>query len=111
MAEADQTQALRADQQGSEETAAALRRAAETGDLARLETLLQKRVDLDSRDSLGRTALMLATLHGQIDTAVALLGHGADPNAADSRGTTPLEAARAGGHPDMAAALLRYGAR
>ena len=92
-------------------TAGALRHAAEVGDVGTLETLLQKRVDIDSRDPLGRTALMLATLHGQIDTAAALLSHGADPNAADARGTTPLEAARAGGHPDIAAALERYGAR
>jgi Ankyrin repeats (3 copies) len=106
-----QTQALRPNPQASQETAAALRRAAEIGDLAALETLLQKNVDLDSPDSSGRTALMLATVHGQADAAVALLDHGASPNAADARGTTPLEAAQAGNHPDIAAALKRYGAR
>ena len=98
-------------QKAGEDTAAALRHAAEVGDLPTLETLLQQRVEVDSRDSLGRTALMLATLRGQTGTAAALLAHGANPNAADARGTTPLEAARAGGHPDIAAALERYGAR
>jgi Ankyrin repeats (3 copies) len=115
IAEPAQTQALGIIPERSQETAeapaAALRRAAEIGDVAALETLLQKQVNIDSRDSLGRTALMLATLRGQIGTATALLGHGADPNAADARGTTPLEAARAGDHPDIAAALERYGAR
>lgn len=115
LAEAAQTQPLRANARSSEgtaqQTAAALRYAAQIGDLAALETLLQRHVDIDSRDSLGRTALMLATLHGQIGTATALLDDGADPNAADVRGTTPLQAARAADHPDIAAALKRYGAR
>jgi ankyrin repeat protein len=111
IAAGSQAKGSSASPRGSQETGEALRHAAEIGDLAGLESLLQKRVDLDSRDSAGRTALMLATLHGQVGTAVALLGHGADPNAADARGTTPLEAARAGDHPDIAAALERYGAR
>lgn len=91
--------------------AAALRRAAEAGDLASLEALLEKATDIDSRDTGGRTALMLATLHGQADAVTALLAHGADPNAADADGTTPLQAAMTGNHPTIVAALRRYGAR
>jgi hypothetical protein len=90
---------------------AALRRAAEVGDLAALEALLEKQTDIDSRDGAGRTALMLATLHGQADAVTALLAHGADPNAADADGTTPLQAATAGDHQTIVAALRRYGAR
>ncbi len=92
--------------------AAALRQAAEVGDLATLEALVEKHTDVDSRDDAGRTALMLATLHGQADAVNALLAHGADPNAADASGTTPLQAATtAGNDPRIAVALRRYGAR
>jgi hypothetical protein len=91
--------------------AAAVRRAAEIGDLSGLQRLLEKQTDIDSPDAAGRTALMLATLHGQTDAVAALLAYGADPNAADADGTTPLQAARAGDHPAIVAALQRYGAR
>jgi hypothetical protein len=91
--------------------AAAFRRAAEIGDLSRLQMLLEKQTDIDSRDAVGRTALMLATLHGQTNAVAALLAYGADPSAADADGTTPLQAARAGDHPAIVAALQRYGAR
>ena len=91
--------------------AAAFRRAAEIGDLSGLQVLLVKQTDIDSRDAAGRTALMLATLHGQTDAVAALLVYGADPNATDASGATPLQAAMAGDHPAIVAALQRYGAR
>jgi hypothetical protein len=91
--------------------AAALRHAAEVGDLATLAALVGKQTDVDSRDGAGRTALMMATLHGQADAVTALLADGADPNAADADGTTPLQAAMAGNHPTIVAALRRYGAK
>jgi hypothetical protein len=91
--------------------AAELRRAAEIGDVAKLQTLLDMQSVVDARDADGRTALMLATLHGQARAVDVLLAHGADPNAADARGTTPLRAALAGNQPDIAAALQRAGAR
>jgi ankyrin repeat protein len=90
---------------------AALRRAAEFGDIHGLQTLLDERVSIDARDAGGRTALMLAVLHGHAEAVDALLAHGADPNAADAHGTTPLEAAVAGNQPAVAAALRRAGAR
>lgn len=90
---------------------AALRNAAEVGNLAALEALAANQADIDSRDAAGRTALMIATLHGQTEAVAALLAYGADPNAADAAGTTPLQAATAGDHPAIAAALRRYGAR
>ena len=91
--------------------AAAFQHAAERGDLATLQALLAKQVNIDARDSLGRTALMLATLHSQTDTVAALLAAGADPNLADLRGTTPLQAAMAADQTAIIAALQRYGAR
>jgi hypothetical protein len=92
-------------------SAAALRRAAEIGDIPGLQAALDQRVDIDARDAGGRTALMLATSHGQIAAVNALLARGADPNATDARGTTPLQAAVAGDQGDIVAALKRAGAR
>jgi ankyrin repeat protein len=91
--------------------AAELRRAAEIGAVPQLQTLLGHQRDIDARDEGGRTALMLATLHGQADAVDVLLAHGADPNAADAQGLTPLQAAIAGDRPAIAAALRRAGAR
>ena len=91
--------------------AAALRRAAEIGDVPGLQRLLDEQVDIEARDSSGRTGLMLATLRGQIKAVDALLAHGADPNAADAQGNTPLQIALAGGDPAIVAALQRAGAR
>jgi hypothetical protein len=90
---------------------AALRHAAETGDLGVLDRLLALQPDLNARDAAGRTPLMLAILHGQTEVVSALLAYGADPNAADTHGITPLQAARAAGRPAIIAALQRYGAR
>jgi hypothetical protein len=93
--------------------AAALRRAAEIGDVAKLQALLnlQSESAVDARDEDGRTALMLATLHGRAHAVNVLLAHGADPNVADARGTTPLQAALAGHQTAIAAALQLAGAR
>jgi len=91
--------------------AGAFRSAAEAGDLGTLDRLLAMQPDINARDATGRTALMLAILHGQTDAVSALLAYGADPNAADTHGTTPLQAARATGRPAIIAALQRYGAR
>ena len=91
--------------------AAQLRQAAELGDVPALQALLGKQPVIDARDAGGRTALMLATLHGRTDAVEALLSAGADPNAADARGTTPLQAAMAADQTDIVAALRRAGAR
>ena len=92
--------------------AAELRRAAEIGDVAKLQALLDRQSEsvVDARDENGRTALMLATLHGRAQAVNVLLAHGADPNAADAGGTTPLQAALAGHQTAIAAALQLAGA-
>lgn len=88
----------------------ALRRAAEQGNIPRLQALLLQ-ADINSRDAAGRTALMLATLHGQVHAVDVLLAHGADPSAADARNMTPLKAAIAGHQSAIVQALRRAGAR
>jgi hypothetical protein len=96
---------------GLMDPAAQLRRAAEMGDVPALQALLDKKPAIEARDDAGRTALMLATLHGRNQAVEALLSAGADPNAADAHGTTPLQAALAGDQAAIAAALRRAGAR
>lgn len=90
---------------------AALRRAAQTGDVQRLRAILGTAVRIDAPDARGQTALMLAASNGQTESVEVLLAQGADPNAADADGTTPLKAALAADHPAIAAALRRAGAR
>jgi hypothetical protein len=89
----------------------ALRQAAEIGDTARVQALLDQQVDIDARDADGQSALLLATRFGRRDAVDLLLAHGADPNAADAHGMTPLQAAVTGDYPQIAAALRRAGAR
>jgi hypothetical protein len=87
-----------------------LRRAAESGDIATLQSLLNEPVDLASRDNDGRTALMLAAIHGQSEAVNVLLAHGADPNAADAQGITPSQAAAKRNYRTIIDALSRAGA-
>jgi hypothetical protein len=93
------------------DAARALREAAQSGNVQRLETLLAEHIDIDARDANGRSALMLAVVHDQKEAVTSLLAAGADPNAADTSGTTPLEAAIAAARPEIAAALRQAGAR
>jgi ankyrin repeat protein len=90
---------------------AALRQAAQSGDVSGVRMQLERRSDIDARDAGGRTALMLATLHGHLAAVEVLLGAGADANAADADGVTPLQAAMNANQPAIAAALRRAGAR
>ena len=62
-----------------------------------IELLLKRKVTVDSRDALGRTALMVAALQGHTAIAATLLDAGAQVALADARGTTALmEATRSG---------------
>jgi Ankyrin repeats (3 copies) len=89
----------------------ALRQSADSGDLPGLRAVLDEKVSIDSRDSSGRTALLLAVLSGRDAVVTALLERGADPNLSDAYGETPLHAAIAANHTEIALALRRAGAR
>jgi ankyrin repeat protein len=89
---------------------AAVRRAAELGDIARLQFLLDRGADINSRDADNRSPLMLAVIHRRAKVVDLLLTHGADANAADRSGTTPLQAAQSSHQAGIAAALRAAGA-
>jgi len=65
---------------------------------------------VNSRDSLGRTALQVAAHEGHIATSTALLDRRCDIAAADEEGFTALHAAAAGGHVRILQLLLARGA-
>jgi Ankyrin repeats (3 copies) len=85
-------------------------RAAESGDLGVLRELHEQHANLDLPDASGRTALMLATLHGHSQAVSVLLDAGADPNIPDASGESPLAAALAAHEGEIIAALKRHGA-
>jgi hypothetical protein len=87
-----------------------LREAAEAGDVGKIATIAPGLTDLNARDAQGRTAVMIATLHGQMAAVTTLLSLGADPNVADANGLTPLKAAREAGAGGIVTVLERYGA-
>lgn len=88
----------------------ALRRSAGSGDLPGLRAVLDEQVSIDSRDSSGRTALLLAVLSGRDVVVSALLARGADPNISDAYGETPLHAAIAANRTEIVQELRRAGA-
>lgn len=94
-----------------EDSGPALWRAAESGDLAALRELHRQHANMNAVDGTGRTALMIATLHGHSQAVSALLQYGADPNIVDARGESPLDAALAADESEIITALKRHGAR
>jgi len=86
------------------------RRAAEKGDVAKLESFLTQGAYLDMPDSSGRTALLLAVQNRHADIVNALLEKNADPNIPDNKGVTPLKAALYTGQKDLAELLRNHGA-
>lgn len=55
-------------------------KAAKKGDLIQIQRLLAAGVEVDVCDRYGRTALMEASRHGNIEVVRVLLERGADPN-------------------------------
>src|SRR5688572_527444 len=91
-------------------------KAAARGDVARLKALIAAGQDVDARDQVGRTALMLAAEGGHINAARILLAVGADAKAAVSDrdaisyGCNALLFAAESGNEEMAELLIKAGA-
>ena len=68
--------------------------AAAHGDLALVEGLLRRGIDVNARNDDGGTALYGATVGGQLQVIEFLLARGADVNLRNQWGNSPLHAAR-----------------
>jgi ankyrin repeat protein len=78
-----------------------------------IELLLDAKADLDARDSEGRTALMLHSFFGSVQTVKLLIEAGADLNAKNNYGETALlyaQCSAGGGGWDILKTLLEAGA-
>jgi ankyrin repeat protein len=84
--------------------------AARTGNVALLEDVLGRGVDVSTRNSDGETALHQAARAGQIPSMETLLDHRADLRDADIGGRTPLHTAIEEGHAESIAFLTSRGA-
>jgi hypothetical protein len=86
--------------------------AAGEGNLARVETLLDRGADADSWGiDFVEPALISAIKGGHRDVAELLLKHGADPSIKDSDGKSALQHARDGRHQDIVDVLVKAGAK
>ncbi|XP_043334510.1 ankyrin repeat domain-containing protein 26-like isoform X2 [Cervus canadensis] len=88
----------------------ALHLACANGHLAVVALLLERRCQLNLRDSENRTALMKAVECQEEKCATLLLEHGADPNLTDANGNTALHHAVFCQNISLAAKLLSYDA-
>lgn len=94
------------------ETDDRLHKAAHSGDLARVRSLLQQGVNPDARDSYGGTALHAAMFQRDTRIVELLITHGFDVNAVGPRnGYTPLHDAIWANNLEAARLLLDHGAR
>eukprot|EP00808_Paulinella_micropora_P020554 g60951.t1 len=89
-----------------------LRKAAQEGNLERVQELLAQRADVETKGGWdNRTALIETGQNGRTDIAQALLAAGANVHAKDRDGYTALHLAGVTGHTATAQALLAAGAQ
>ena len=75
-----------------------------------VQQLLVAGVDIETRDTHGRTALLLATHHNAVEAARILIESGADVNAMDNISDSPYLYAGAEGHLEILHMTLDHGA-
>lgn len=81
-------------------------KAAYAGDIPAMEKLLGKGVHIDTRNSLGETAMRIAAKNNDLNTTRFLLDKGANPNIADGIGRSPLSCAAGEGFNALLKLLL-----
>jgi ankyrin repeat protein len=90
---------------------AALRKAAQDGDMTAVKDLLAKGANVNARDDKGQTALLwVAPARDNPEMAQLLIDKGADVNAKDNEGETALMIAASQSNPGILAALIEAGA-
>ena len=82
----------------------------QSGDKDQLLELLNKKPNLEIKDSEGRTALMIATYNADDEAAELLISAGADVNAQDNMLNSPFLYAGANGNVKILK-MLRFGAK
>jgi ankyrin repeat protein len=80
--------------------------AARQGNLMVVGLFIDAGINLEARDGVGQTALMIATLANQPETVALLLARGADPNARDKYNGTALMTAVWKGNKEIVLSLL-----
>ena len=87
-----------------------LHRAAERGDLQKVQTLIARGAKLNARDRIGRTPLYLAAENGHKDVIEILARCGARIDCADDSGSTPISMAVWQDRRETVECLIRAGA-
>ena len=75
-----------------------------------LVQMLRQGFDVDTCDYDGRTGLMLACAHGNLEIVHSLLAAGAEPSLKDNLGGSSLLEACKGGHDNLVRVLREAGA-
>lgn len=84
--------------------------AAERKETETIKRLIEEGVDINTKDSEGRTATMIATYHNDVDTAKALIKAGADVNIQDNMKNNPFLYAGAEGYVEILKLTIEAGA-
>jgi ankyrin repeat protein len=84
--------------------------AVETGDVDKVNALLEHGADVNATGSYGNSALTMAAWKGQLDVVQALLEKGAEVNVKDNNGFSPLMTAAMDGGREIVHLLLDKGA-
>ncbi len=89
----------------------ALYSAVKSDNYEEVQSLLSKKVNVNSIDNDGKTLLHFAAIKGNVEIVRALIQTGADVNIADKDGRVPLFEAAFYGHKDATEVLLNNGAK
>ena len=93
------------------QTDAALRKAAQDGDIQTVKDLLAKGAYVNAKDDTGKTALLwVAPAHDNPEMVKVLIAKGADVNAKDNDGETALMIAASQSNPGILTELIEAGA-
>ena len=83
---------------------------AEEGNFITVKSLLERGMDINSRNASNETPLDRAAVNGRVDVVRLLIEQGADVDSRDKRGWTPLHSASRFGHFEVLRLLLDHGA-